>query len=252
MAKRKKFNISAENRLKLTESVNWLISDAQLYDKGNFNAIKRSSVIIRTLFHDTQLSHSLIGQIEKDKDHLNFNVSNRKIEHNEIIYYGSIFVAIFDFPYLSDGNYYNTYLFDPEHHNANRTINFSTWWNDTVLKVLNTNFTRKKLILTIANQDGGAHYDPNLNSNYLNIINGSTGFNIIVSSSDLSILGISNYSKENVVFEDAHLALMRQIVHETIITLIKHYNLDISYDPELSYNQSKALNEIQFQISATK
>lgn len=254
MAKRKKSKISEENKLKLTESVNWLIYDAQLYDKGDFTAIKRSSVTLRSLFHDTKQSHSLLGQIEtkEKKNNLQFTISNPPLQPTQSIYYSSIFIAIFQINGLNNGRYYNTYLFDPNRFNANRSVDFSKWWNETIFKVTSTSLTRKKLILTVANQDGAAHYDPDISKSYSAVVDGSTGFNVIVNTSDLSLLGIKNIKDEKIIFKDAHLALLRQIVHEAIEALIKKYDLQVSYTPDFSYNKNRTVNEVHFQLSDGK
>lgn len=43
-----------------------------------------------------------------------------------------------------------------------------SWWNQTVINVpsINHHFSRKRLVRTTANQDGGAHLDPGLDEDY--------------------------------------------------------------------------------------
>ena len=44
---------------------------------------------------------------------------------------------------------------------------FDAWWNDPVLKdAQGSVFNRRKLVLDVANEDGGAHVDPSLNPAY--------------------------------------------------------------------------------------
>ena len=250
MVKRKRISrVPKEIRAQLINCIEDLINDSSLYDQGNFKAIKRSSTVLRMLFYDSNTSHSITKQIDS-KDKLRFIVSNPPIKANEIVYYGSIFVARFKLPGLSNSNYYDTYLFDKDFHNLNREINFNLWWNEPILRVFSTEITRGSLIRIIANQDGGAHFDPKIDSNYVNIVNGKTGFKILGAYSDLLILGTPEKSNKDLLFYDAHLALMRQIVHETIISLIKTYSLPLTYSPDFEYNRNRKTNIISFQLQA--
>ena len=44
---------------------------------------------------------------------------------------------------------------------------FDEWWGMQIIKINNEVFTRKDLILSVANKDGGAHIDRNLPLSYL-------------------------------------------------------------------------------------
>ncbi len=44
---------------------------------------------------------------------------------------------------------------------------FDEWWEMQIIKINNENFSRKELILSDANKDGGAHIDRNLPLSYL-------------------------------------------------------------------------------------
>jgi hypothetical protein len=90
-----------------------------------------------------------------------------------------------------------------------RKIPFAEWWNEPVLrdKARNT-FCRRELVLHVANTDGGAHVDPELDAAYAGL-------------SRANSLGWM-FTSENVtkVFEGRpELACMRQIAEELITTL---------------------------------
>lgn len=49
-------------------------------------------------------------------------------------------------------------------------ITFDNWWNQIVIRTIGgSKFSRKKIILAIANQDGGAHVDPSMEEDYYNL-----------------------------------------------------------------------------------
>lgn len=50
-----------------------------------------------------------------------------------------------------------------------RQRGFPGWWTDPVLKT-DAVWTRKQLILSLANQEGGAHVDPDLNNKFENLV----------------------------------------------------------------------------------
>jgi hypothetical protein len=51
-----------------------------------------------------------------------------------------------------------------------RRIGFTDWWNEPVLKdKLGRTFCRRELVLHVANTDGGAHVDPELDQAYMDL-----------------------------------------------------------------------------------
>jgi len=68
--------------------------------------------------------------------------------------------------YGSDESIKYVPLLDERAHSA-RTVPFDDWWTATVfVDSKNQRFSRQTLVLTAANQDGGAHVDPALDSQY--------------------------------------------------------------------------------------
>lgn len=54
-----------------------------------------------------------------------------------------------------------------EWHENYTNLLFDEWWGMQIIKINNEVFTRKDLILSVANKDGGAHIDRNLPLSYL-------------------------------------------------------------------------------------
>lgn len=234
----------------LLESVESLIFDSQAYDLGNFKIIKRSSATLRMLFYDSYTSHSLINQVG-DKNLLKM-YSFVKYPVTDELFYGKLYCARFWSRPPSIGHY-DTFLFQP-HLEKPIEIDFDSWWNGTVFKLgENSNFTRGKIITTLANQDGGAHFDPTVDSKYKSLTEGTTGFQLSPKDNNHIILGGSSaFNNQPVHFKDIHLAIMREITHETILSLKKHLALSVNYSPNFDYNWERKLNPVGFHFSLSR
>jgi hypothetical protein len=88
-----------------------------------------------------------------------------------------------------------------------RKIPFAAWWNEIVLSdSKKRQMSRRELVMNVANMEG-AHADPELDEAYMDLSrNNSIGF--VVSSGGVET-----------PFPGPHLACMRQIAHEVLITL---------------------------------
>lgn len=97
--------------------------------------------------------------------------------------------------------------------NSAKKINFEDWWNGVVLVDFPGNeFTRKDLILSVADQDGGAHVDTKLNEPYT-----------LLSRDNSLGHKHSENGKTWENFQGSHLATIRQIGHEILKTLYPKY-----------------------------
>ncbi len=109
-----------------------------------------------------------------------------------------------------------------------RKVSFETWWNNIICDKLKNTFSRKNIILSLANQDGGAHIDEGIERDYYKLTRENT-------------MGwvINNNGKETQM-EGVHLSAVRQIAHEMIRTLtteIKELNNNqyiIKYNNQLN------------------
>jgi len=129
------------------------------------------TTVIRVLFHDTNMSHSLIKQIcdmeGKDKSNFEMFSSIKPPEPNTLIL-------------LGDGLY--SMCFSPKGIECCPVLNasphikmdFDIWWNEKVVKNVSNGYenpswmTRKELILGHVNQEGGAHVDGEVDDNINN------------------------------------------------------------------------------------
>ena len=190
----------------LNEQMNFLKSSCQAFDFGNIAEGKRIALALRILLHDTKNSTSLLSQL-KLKDKIKFLNSAYNYDSNNLFaYHGLVGLRI-----SSDdrGNRFFPLL---ESSKKKMKLQFTDWWDKPVIKdTLNVFFTRKDIVLNIANTDGGAHIDPKLNEDYSNLSRTNTiGWKSIDSGGvESELIGVK-------------LASVRQIAYEVFKTLDKY------------------------------
>jgi hypothetical protein len=188
----------------LIEQIELLETSCELYDSGKINEAKRIAVCIRTLFHDTRNSKSLLGQLQK-KSNL-FYSSNLPIAEESISsFFGLCMIGMKG----NDSKYYPKL---DEMTFSSQWLPFEEWWNEVIFRDKGFNkITRKSLITTTTNQDGGAHVDEKIDEIYYNLSrNNSLNISIIVD-------GIKNHIPQ------PDKAAIRQIGHEILKTFNPDY-----------------------------
>jgi hypothetical protein len=186
----------------------------RIFDEGDLAIAQEIAVKLRVIFHNTNNSKSLLHQLKLQ--HIDFvDTSDKFNSYNRLAHLGLLIMRLKPNHLPTD----NTIL--PKLATAKfQFVTFQNWWdNKKVLKDINQNiFTRKKLIHHLANQDGGAHVDPELDSDYYEISRKNTiGWSLVDSKG------------QRVPLNDPVLPSIRQISYEAIETFNK---IDIS-------NQSK-------------
>lgn len=196
----------------LSEQLRFLETSADRFDQGDFSEAKRMAVNIRILVHDTYnkdgtpISQSLL-KLLGIKDATQFLDS--LLPTNGVIgsYTGLVLKSV-----GSKGGRYISPLddFPPDH--VFKKVSFDDYWQkDIFLDNKGNHFSRKTLVLAIANKDGGAHVAPELDADYAELTkNNSLGW---IYGNDL----------ESGPLENASFAAVRQIAHEILKTLIPNY-----------------------------
>jgi len=140
----------------------------EAYDKSDCDVIALSiSVAIRVLVHDTDRSKSLLTHIKKkDRNYLSTNFQNKE-EAVSLGLVRQINVGVKDgiggeakyWP-LCDERYF------PMRGQSTFT-NFDNWWSEEeVFKSSKASLTRRDIVLSVANKDGGAHLDAKVPEKY--------------------------------------------------------------------------------------
>lgn len=191
----------------LLEQLGFLEASAASFDAGFEGEAKRLAVTLRVLLHDTKKSNSLLGQLgmlgHKFRDTaFDFNPEN-KMPHG-----GLVFIAL-----GPPSTRYVAMLDDLPEPNLKKKVEFDEWWNKPVfVDSQHRQLSRKQLILVAANQDGGAHVDPQLDGTYAAL------------SKDNVLGWVVNDGKGETQMDGPEKAAIRQIAHETLKTLKPGYS----------------------------
>jgi len=177
-----------------------MISSAEAYDRGGFAEAKRLAVAIRVLVHDTDRSKSLLAQLDMKAGQF-LDTAPEQPPALLSSYTGLAGIRAQPGPaaYVPNFDAYSA-----------RRVPFDEWWTKkTILMDLKRRgANRKRLVLTAANQDGGAHVDSELDDIYADL----SRTNSMGTSHQLgeqparSILGVDHAS-------------IRQIAHELLGSL---------------------------------
>lgn len=146
------------------DQLGFLEGSFKAFDEGKTSEYKRIALAIRVLAYDQGQSRSLLGQLDM-KGIFFMSYANKLNPKNLVASHplamirveGSVssFVAV-----LNNGP------FPP------KFLPFDTWWNEDVFRSPDgTVLTRGDFVSIVANQDGGAHVDPELDERYNRLAN---------------------------------------------------------------------------------
>ena len=183
----------------LQEQIGFLERSCASFDEGYIDEAKRIAVIVRVLLHDTASSHSLFRQLGY-KDYMLIDTCPSL--EGEIP--GKIFQAGLAIPSLKG------YI---PRHEVSSTVNpvwlgFDNWWNNPVIKTQDRTYSRRELVLILANKEGGAHVNPTLTAHYEKLKHEGSG-----------IFLSQNGKKPEPMTKQEHTCL-RQIAFELIESLV--------------------------------
>jgi hypothetical protein len=189
----------------LAEQIEFLRRSAETYDSGFKAEYKKIAVTLRLLLHDTKFSKSLLGQLNQMSIPF-YDTAMPETAGNRFPHGGLVMT------YADQQNLEYVPLLDNTPASANKTLPFADWWDMPVFRDnKGKTFTRKELVLSVANKDGGAHVDPALDGEYAELKQGNP-------------MGWK-YVSQGVV-KRAHSPAepaLRQIAHEVLKTLVPNY-----------------------------
>lgn len=194
-----------ELKIELIEQLQLLQHSCQSFDRG-FEAIgKHIALSLRVLLHNYRKSRALLDQLGlRSGSYFTsaspLNPRNKFTECNLLTIQISNSEARY-LPLIAVGD-------TPQ---SLQSVRFEDWWNDPVLKDnLGRTFCRRDLVLNVADSDGGAHVDPELDEAYMAISrNNSLGWYF------------GNGKQTSNIEGRPELACMRQIAHEVLSTVHK-------------------------------
>jgi hypothetical protein len=193
----------------LEEQLRLMESSADSFDAGLDAEAKRLALSARVLLHDTQKSHSLLGQLNLKS--IKFYDSSIDYDPDNLLTHGGLTAMAAP---TTSGSQKPNYiaLLDEVPMKEIPQVDFDTWWNKVVfVDRQRRSLTRKELVLTAADQDGGAHVDPNLDQPYADL------------SRSNALAWFSSSGGSAHPMDDPTRAAIRQVAHEILKSLKAGY-----------------------------
>lgn len=188
----------------LSDQLEFLRRSAEGFDEGFDGEASRMAVTLRVLLHDTKQSHSLLSQMGVLAGTTLFVDTAVPIDPRNLVSNpGLVMMRVVS---GGEGTYVPGMGDGPM---PARMTAFDAWWTEPITKYGDDGlWSRKDHVLAMANKEGGAHVDPNLNEDY----------EVLVTDNALGF----TYSTEDGGFEDFRgnpvAASVRQIGYEFLET----------------------------------
>lgn len=190
---------------KLREQLGFLRASCKSYDQGDQAEAIRLATTLRVIFNQTKISTSLLTHLGASNLMLLSTCTPSSNRDKAIPGLCRILLStcppeISGFPFLADSL-------------VREYISFERWWKkELIVRVGETNFCRRSLILCAANKDGGAHVDAKLPNDYIEFSSfGEFSMNIIEPWP-----GCGLPAGGKVTCNNMHLASLRQIGYEVL------------------------------------
>ena len=186
----------------LRDTIQALELSSRSFDGGFEGEANRLAAAIRVLVHDTGSSKSLLGQLGQKS--IQFYETSIPRDPKTIMTYSGL-TAIEQTP---EGAKYVALLDMLPPAPPPRWVSFDEWWNKVIfVDQKGSETSRKDLILTVANKDGGAHVDPVLDGKYADL------------SRRNSLAWRFTSPRGDFPLEGSEKAAIRQITHEILKSL---------------------------------
>jgi hypothetical protein len=194
---------------KLLEQLQFIQRSCEAFDKGYEDEAIRIATSLRIIFHNTSASTSLIA-------HLGFGgkkMLSSSQGHGDWKDYLALQINLSSpepvrtLPLLGD---------------KFRELSIEDWWRHEPVFIYNTQeYSRRRIVLSAANKDGGAHVDDVLEKYYEYLCSGEHAIGI---TGNLEYNGEPPFPQGITIYpNNAHLALIRQFAHETLVS-VNHFN----------------------------
>jgi hypothetical protein len=183
----------------IKEQIGFLERSCVSFDDGYTDEAKRMAVTVRVLLHDTANSHSLFQQLGY-KNYMLINTCPALKDPPP----GRIFQAGLAIPSLKG---YIPRCEIPAKTEFPVWLGFRFWWNNAVIKTVDRTYSRRELVLLLANKEGGAHVNPSITAHYE-----------ILKSQGSGVVSFKEGEDPIPMTKEEHVCL-RQITHELLESL---------------------------------
>lgn len=191
----------------LRDSLGFLEASSASFDAGFFGEAKRLATTIRVLVHDTDKSKSLLGLLKMKTAMGYLNTTHPYDPKNLVSYHGLVGLRM-----ENGGSRYWAPLGEGAPGRSGKYVFFPDWWNQVVIvDSLKARFTRRELVLALANKDGGAHVDSHLDDSYAELTrNNSVGWMMSDGINHKPMLDVELHSVRQIAYE-MHNSIRRQL-----------------------------------------
>ena len=195
---------------KLHEQVMFVERSSQAFDNGLEDEAIRIALSLRVIFHDKGVSKSLISRLGFAGKRM---VSSAPLDGRWMNFLSqqinlSLPQPVRMVPLLG---------------NKFREVTIQDWWHiEPVFTYQNEVFPRKRIILSAAEKDGGAHVDDRLEKYYESLCAGEHGIGIIGNNLRFADGGPTFPQGMTIFARNTHLALIRQFAHE-VLSAVTHF-----------------------------
>lgn len=195
----------ADLKKQFKEQLELLNLACKSYDDGNEVVGKHIALTLRVLLHDTKRSQSLLGLVGL-RD-ISFLDSSGGIRFDNLLTSSTLTLTKIS---TSDPRFVPRCAFPDNPKIQKRLTACNDWWNQVVIvDSKGQQFSRRNLVLNVANTDGGAHVDSTLDEAYMQLSRqNSLGWQVV--SGDIIR-----------AYPGPELACIRQIAFELVESLKK-------------------------------
>ncbi len=179
----------------IQDQLGFLERSCEAFDDGYTDEFKRLAVTLRVLLHDTAKSHSLLERLGMKSG--GFYAYSTPINGRNLLTDWPLAIARIG----SDG-----IALMPALDNAGvtpRLIGFDDWWSELVYRDPNASITldRRSIVLAVANKDGGAHVDPEVDDIYAHLVNQGIGMIAQTPHGEMTFEDLEKVSIRHIAFE---------------------------------------------------
>lgn len=155
----------------LRRQLRFLEISCQQYDKGEFDEALRMATTLRVLFHDTKSSVSLLSHL--NAKHIHLASSHTPRDEDVVMYTSSLSMIRANLERVGEQMEFTIIPLPVGITGIKRHVPVDEWWNETIMKTGDGDYSRRSMVLWAANKDGGAHVDHELPPAYFSLVQGN-------------------------------------------------------------------------------
>ncbi len=212
----------------------YLYRSCRAFDAGQENEALRLSTTLRVLLHQTPKSNSLLNQMNLLTSLAYVDSGARRASLIQVLNQQAPAGMVYNFDIADTLLVFSSVIgdeikfiaplmrsrfvtADPKHAAVVPTRSYKDWWEDRFMEVTNGHaFSRKDIVLALANKEGGTHLDPDIEIKFDDLYQDNLGTEAGTDSIPFQKV------KPNIAY-----ATVRQIAYEVMATFDDHFGTDL-------------------------